>query len=149
MRIFLTMPSIKPPMKRKGIFATTTALVFLLSVFSGIIRADIAPERPFLHPLFSDHAVLQRGMKVPVWGWTLPGEQVTVSFAGQTKKTKADADGKWMVRLDSMKASANPQVLTVASASHFASISDVLVGDVWLCSGQSNMEMGMGADNAT
>src|SRR5258708_21841862 len=134
MRIFQTMPSIKPPMKRKGIFATTTALVFLLSVFSGIIRADIAPERPFLHPLFSDHAVLQRGMKVPVWGWTQPGEQVTVSFAGQTKKTTADADGKWLVRLDSMKASANPEGLTVASPSHFASRSECIGGGAWLCS---------------
>ncbi len=136
-------------MKRKGIFTVITALALWLSVFTAITQAETTPDRPFLHPLFSDHAVLQRGMKVPVWGWTQPGEEVTVSFAGQTKKAKADADGKWMVRLDSMKASASPQVLSVTSASHQASINDILVGDVWLCSGQSNMEMGMGADNAT
>lgn len=109
------------------------------------------PELPFVHPLFSDHVVLQRNTKVPVWGWTIPGTRVTVKFAEQTKEAVAGTDGRWLVRLDSMPACAEPRVMTVTAGEDLRSvtISDVLVGDVWLCSGQSNMEMGIGACNAT
>jgi sialate O-acetylesterase len=103
--------------------------------------------RPLLHPLFCDHMVLQREAKAPVWGWASPGTKVTVTFAGQSKSAVAKADGKWMVHLNPMKASKESRSLTVTSANGgaTATVRDVLVGDVWLCSGQSNMEMGIGA----
>lgn len=90
---------------------------------------------------FSDHMVLQREMAVPVWGTAAPGEKVTVAFAGQTVSATAGADGKWMVKLDSLKASAEGRNL-VASAGNSVTVSDVLVGEVWLGSGQSNMVVG-------
>ncbi len=105
-------------------------------------------DRPLLHPLFCDHLVLQRGVKAPIWGWAQPGTRVTVTFAGQTQTAAAQPDGKWMVRLRPMQASSEPRTLTVsATGGPSVLIQDVLVGDVWLCSGQSNMEMGIGACN--
>src|SRR5690349_1256055 len=62
--------------------------------------------------LFSDHLVLQSGKPVPVWGWASPGEEVTVTVAGQSKSAKTGADGKWMVKLDALKASSEPTTLT-------------------------------------
>ncbi len=85
--------------------------------------------------LFTDHMVLQRDQAVPIWGWAKPGEEVTVEFAAQKKSARADVDGKWMLKLDPLKADAEPRELKVGSLA----IRDVLVGDVWLCSGQSNM----------
>src|SRR5579862_7120051 len=113
--------------------------------------AESTPALPFLHPLFSDHVVLQRGVKVPVWGWSTPGTKVTVTFSGQTRTAVAQPDGKWMVLLSAMPVSAEPRTLTVSSTAdnQNVTVQDVLVGDVWLCSGQSNMEMGIGACNAT
>jgi len=90
-----------------------------------------------LPPVLSSHMVLQRGMKVPVWGTAAPGEKVTVKFRDQEKSTTADAQGKWRVSLDSLK-EGGPDVLTVA-ASNTLKLEDVLVGEVWLGSGQSNM----------
>ena len=92
-----------------------------------------------LAAMFADHMVMQREQVAPVWGWADPGEDVTVSFGGQKKTAKADADGKWMVKLDPFQASAEPRELKVGSVV----IHDVLVGDVWLCSGQSNMHFQM------
>lgn len=92
-----------------------------------------------LSSIFTDHMVLQRDMPVPVWGKAAVGEEVTVEFAGQKKSTKADANGKWMLKLDAMPASAQPQVLEAGAAT----VQDVLVGEVWLASGQSNMEWEM------
>jgi len=92
-----------------------------------------------LPALFSDHAVLQQGVSVPVWGWADPGEDVTVSIAGQTKSVKAGADGTWRVTLDALKAG-DVLTLTVKGKNALA-VQDVLVGEVWLGSGQSNMAM--------
>ena len=78
-------------------------------------------------------------MAVPVWGWAEVGEEVTVSFAGQTKKTTAGDDGKWMIKLDSLKANAKGSTLTI-SGNNKINLDNVLVGEVWICSGQSNME---------
>jgi sialate O-acetylesterase len=95
--------------------------------------------------VFSDHMVLQRDQAVPVWGRAVPGDEVVVSFAGQTKTAQADAAGKWMVKLDPLKASAEGRELVALSKTgkRQSGISDVLVGDVWLCSGQSNMHFQM------
>jgi sialate O-acetylesterase len=91
-----------------------------------------------LPAIFGSHMVLQREMKVPVWGAADPGEQVTVSFAGQTKTTAAGKDGKWNVTLAPMPASGDGRTLTVAGTNK-VQFDDVLVGEVWICSGQSNM----------
>ena len=95
--------------------------------------------------LFTDHTVLQRGVPVPVWGSAEPGDDITVAFAGQVKTAKADADGGWMVKLDPLKESSESRELTAkaSSGTQVAAVSDVLVGDVWLCSGQSNMHFQM------
>lgn len=96
-----------------------------------------------LAAVFSAHAVLQQDMPVPIWGWADPGATVKVSFAGQSKSAAADGGGRWQVVLDPMPATAEPRPLTVASAvpgDGPVTIPDVLVGEVWLCSGQSNMQ---------
>jgi len=90
-----------------------------------------------LAPLFTDHAVLQRDMPVPIWGWAEPGEEVTVTLAGQEKTAKADNEGHWKVRLEKMPAG-GPHELKVADGSSIQ-LADILVGEVWLASGQSNM----------
>jgi sialate O-acetylesterase len=94
--------------------------------------------------VFGDHMVLQAGMAVPVWGWGKPGENITVTFAGQSKQATASADaGRWEVRLDPLKVSAEPAELSIAG-SETVVFKDVLVGEVWLCSGQSNMQKPVG-----
>jgi sialate O-acetylesterase len=87
--------------------------------------------------------VLQRDAAAPIWGSATPGEQVTVAFAGQTKTATADAKGHWMVKLDPLPVSAEPRTMTITSSINHKplTISDVLVGEVWLGSGQSNMDM--------
>lgn len=89
--------------------------------------------------IFSDHVVLQRQQPIPVWGWAKPGERVTVALAGQNLTAKADAGGKWLVRFAALEAG-GPHQLTASAKSGKAQLADVLIGDVWLCSGQSNME---------
>ncbi|QEC65860.1 sialate O-acetylesterase [Panacibacter ginsenosidivorans] len=91
-----------------------------------------------LPKLFTDHMVLQRGKQIPVWGWANVNEKITVQFNTQTKTTKAGKDGKWMLQLDAENAG-GPFVLTITGKNSIT-INDVLVGEVWICSGQSNME---------
>ncbi len=93
--------------------------------------------------VFGDHMVLQRDKPAPVWGTAEPGETVTVSFAGQKKTATAGTDGKWQVVLDPLEVNAKPQTLTVAGK-RTETIEDVLVGDVWIFSGQSNMGRNVG-----
>ena len=97
-----------------------------------------------VNAIFGDHMVLQREMNVPIWGTAGAGDKITVSFAGQTVTAAADADGKWVAKLSPMKASAQSRALIVNGGSRLE-IQDVLVGDVWVCSGQSNMELSAGA----
>lgn len=128
----------------KPIFLPALASLAMLAVVSQMHAEE---TMPLVHPLFANHAVLQRDAKVPVWGWTEPGGRIIVRFAGQQKDAVADKDGKWKVVLDPMPASKEGRTLEVRSdGSHRESrIEDVLVGDVWICSGQSNMEMGIAA----
>ncbi len=97
-----------------------------------------------LPKIFGDHMVLQRGMADPVWGEGTPGEKVTVSFAGQDRTATTGTDGQWMVKLAPMQASSEARTMTVAAISGTATYTDVLVGEVWVCSGQSNMEKPLG-----
>jgi sialate O-acetylesterase len=92
--------------------------------------------------MFSDHMVLQRGLAAPVWGTAEVGEEVTVSIAGQSHTAKADAEGKWSVKLKPLKVG-GPHVLSI-KGSNAIELKDVLVGDVWIGSGQSNMAGGVG-----
>ncbi len=89
--------------------------------------------------VLGDHMVLQRNKPAPVWGTAEAGEKITVSFADQTKTAIADKSGQWMVRLDPLAASTTPRELTIKGASETVTIKDVLVGDVWIAGGQSNM----------
>ncbi|MEI6234193.1 MAG: sialate O-acetylesterase [Planctomycetota bacterium] len=99
-----------------------------------------------LPSLFSDHMVLQQDVPVPVWGWAVADEEVSVTINGQTKSVKAGADGKWSLKLDALKAG-EPTTLVV-KGKNTLTINDVLIGEVWLCSGQSNMGFHVsGADN--
>ena len=100
-----------------------------------------------LPAIFSQHMVLQGDAVVPVWGWADPGEAVTVSIAGLTETVTADTEGKWMVRLDK-PTGREPLTLTV-KGKNTLTVEDVLIGEVWLASGQSNMQMGVnGVTNA-
>ncbi len=114
------------------------AFLWPLALAANLSAADLK-----LAALFSDHMVIQREKAVPVWGWADPGEKITVTFGDQTKTATADATGKWLVRLDSMPASAEARELVVTSSQPGGKITvvDVLVGEVWLGSGQSNMAL--------
>jgi sialate O-acetylesterase len=91
--------------------------------------------------VFSDDMVLQRDMPIVVWGWADPKEKVTVEIGGEKKEAKPNERGEWIAMLPSMKAG-GPHVLTVSGANKLA-FTNVLIGEVWVCSGQSNMEMGL------
>jgi sialate O-acetylesterase len=108
-------------------------LSFCFAIFANFTRADFQ-----LPALFSDNMVLQRNVSVPVWGWADDGEVITVAFRGQ-KVTTTTQNGKWSVRLRRLKAG-GPDTLTVSSPAHAVEFKNVMVGEVWLASGQSNME---------
>lgn len=121
---------------KRIVHATAFAFAAALAVLAASAPARAAVTLP---DVLSDSMVLQRGVRVPVWGRAEPGEAVTVSFGGQTKRATAGADGRWRVWLDPLRANATPQVLTVAGSNRIE-LKDVLVGEVWLVSGQSNMQ---------
>ncbi|MDD2710933.1 MAG: sialate O-acetylesterase [Verrucomicrobiae bacterium] len=91
-----------------------------------------------LPSIFSDHMVLQQGRPVPVWGWAGPGEKITVTFAGQTVRATAARNGRWQAMLFPLKAG-GPFDMTITGINAIT-LHNVLVGEVWICSGQSNME---------
>lgn len=113
---------------------TLLAVAILMLVPAAICRADIA-----LPDVIGEAMVLQRDTAVPIWGKADPGEVITVRFAGQAKKTTADKDGKWRVNLDPMRANATPATMTI-SGKHTIELKNILVGEVWLVAGQSNMQ---------
>ena len=116
-----------------------TVLWLGLALLSMAVAVSVARAEVKLPNVFGHHMVLQRDKPVTVWGFAKPGEKVAISIAGQTKTATADARGDWSVRLDAMEAG-GPHELTVRAANTLK-IEDVLVGEVWLCSGQSNMAM--------
>ncbi|QOY96605.1 sialate O-acetylesterase [Massilia sp. UMI-21] len=97
-----------------------------------------------LPAILSDHMVLQRAARVPVWGWAAPDEAVTVRFGSQSRSTRAGPDGRWRVDLDLSGATQAPGLLAVRGEANELVVNDVLVGEVWLASGQSNMEKPLG-----
>lgn len=117
----------------------------LMAVLATIISLPTQAQedpKPFLHPLFTNNMVLQREAKAPIWGWATPGQDVTVNFQGKSVRGTAGSDGKWLVKIGPFKAG-GPYPLTV-SGPQTVTLENVMLGDVWLCSGQSNMEMGVG-----
>ena len=117
-------------------------LALLLSLGWLIASASHAAELTLPH-FFSDHMVLQRERQVSIWGSALPNAQVSVSFKGKTVRVKAGADGEWKTRIQSGSADGQGATLAIASGSETVAIQDVLVGEVWFASGQSNMVFSM------
>ena len=103
------------------------------------LAVTVAAGAVRLPDLFDDNMVLQRGRPIPVWGVAEPGEQVTVTLAGQQAVVQADAGGKWLVRLPAM-AAGGPYELKAYGTNSGETLTNVAVGEVWVCSGQSNME---------
>ena len=97
-----------------------------------------------LPSVIGDNMVLQQDQPAPVWGWAKPGERVIVRFAGQERASTADATGRWQVKLDSLRASATPAGMVIAGDGKVV-LTNILVGEVWFCSGQSNMEKPIGS----
>ena len=108
--------------------------LLLAPLGSTAIRADVA-----LNNLFTDHMVLQQGIQNKIWGKADPGEEISVSIAGQSHTTVAKKDGSWSVQLDSIIEYGGPHTLTV-EGNNTQRFEDVLIGEVWVCSGQSNMQ---------
>lgn len=115
-------------------------LVILVSSLTALalslpaVRADVV-----LSSIISNGMVLQRGVKAPVWGWADAGEEVTVEFGGQLKKAMPGPDRKWMVELDPLEASATPRGMSISGKNKIL-LENILVGEVWIASGQSNMD---------
>jgi sialate O-acetylesterase len=114
------------PTMKKIVFLSSLVLLFQSS-FSQVK----------LPAMIRDSMILQRDAKINVWGWASKGEKVTVKFNGKTYKTKTDNDGKWMLQLASMKAG-GPYTMDITGKNKLH-LHDILIGDVWFCSGQSNM----------
>ena len=118
----------------RTLLTTSTPLLITLSAV-----ADVK-----LPAIINSQMILQQGKKAPIWGFADKGEKISVSFAGQTQETTANANGKWMVKLDPLKVSAQPQVMII-KGNNTITLDDVLVGEVWIASGQSNMEFSIAA----
>ena len=137
-------------------FRTASASIGLALLLGLLLHAGAAAAPPIaggratggvsVAAMFSDHAVLQRDRPVPIWGRATAGETVTVSFGGNDFTAVTGPDGTWKTRLDPMPASAEPRDLVVrVEGGELLRLTDILVGDVWLCSGQSNMGVNVAA----
>ena len=111
----------------------------VLGAVCALIGAGSAWSEVDLPSIFGDHMVLQQGQAIPVWGTAAPGEKVMVRLGKRQAKTAADADGQWMVKLRALK-TGKTRKLTVSGESNKIAFDDVLLGEVWVCSGQSNMQ---------
>lgn len=116
-----------------------TSMALLMLLLPALSMAHVR-----LPAIISDHMVLQRAERVPVWGWGAPQEQVTVQIDGRTRRTRAAGDGSWRVDFDLSGAGPGATLLAVRGASNEIVVNDVLVGEVWLASGQSNMQKPLG-----
>jgi len=116
------------------------AIAAATQLFPGTSQAELK-----LPAIISDHMVLQQKQANPIWGWDTPGTEVTVTLGSETLKATAGDDGKWTVKLAPLPASAKPATLVIDGSSR-REISDVLIGEVWMCSGQSNMGFTLGGD---
>lgn len=113
----------------KRIFILTFSFLFSVATFSQLHTANI----------FTSHMVLQRDKTVPVWGWAKKNEKIMVQFNGQTASAKANGEGKWMLNLKPIPAG-GPYDMNITTKKESVVLTDIMVGEVWICSGQSNME---------
>lgn len=120
------------PMKTKNL----PLLILLVCICTGLSRAEVR-----LPKLVSDGMVLQRNIPLNIWGWADPGEQITLTFRDKTISAVPDQTGKWRITLPAQKAG-GPYTMTIAGTNTMT-VNDILIGDVWVCSGQSNMELNM------
>ena len=127
-------------MRMAKVFRTVALAAALFASGAGLPPARAGVRLP---KVFASHMVLQQEMPLAIWGWALPNETVTVTLASATAQAQANERGEWKVTLPAMKAG-GPFTLK-ATGSSSAEFEDVMIGEVWLCSGQSNMEMGIGA----
>ena len=127
----------KTPRPSSRRLAATLGALLLAAALAPALSAAVV-----LHPLFGDHAVIQSGDNVPVWGSADEGEKVTVRFAGQ-EASAVTTQGRWEVRFNGLKASPAAVELVATGKANTAKSTDVLVGEVWLCAGQSNMDFGV------
>ena len=124
-------------MSLRGIFSMK--FMVFLAIFASFLPHSGAVSLP---RLFCDKMVMQRDTRVPVWGWGTPGELISVQIAGNTVQVTADSHGDWKVMLEPVPAG-GPYELVI-SGKNTISVKDVLFGEVWLCSGQSNMQWSVG-----
>jgi sialate O-acetylesterase len=116
--------------------------LLILVAFAAVARAEIK-----LPSIISDNMVLQAGATAPIWGWAKPGEQITVRLADQTAQAKAGDDGRWQVELKDLKPGDAMEMTIEDAAGDKKTIKNILVGEVWICSGQSNMQMSVNDSN--
>ncbi len=126
------------PFKSTISFSITWCLIILIGGCGVKTKSQLSTAR-----IFTDHMVLQRNQKVTVWGWTKPNATVKVKFNGQELSTKADGIGNWKAVLKPMKAG-GPYVMYISSGKDLIKYKDVMMGEVWLCAGQSNMQFPLG-----
>ncbi len=126
---------------RKAILSTTI-VALLLDATVGHRLLAVEPQPAFrMACIFTDHMVLQRDQPLPVWGWAAPGRAVTVEVGPHSARTRTNAEGRWRLTLPSLESGKGPLTMTVKAGDETIRLTDILVGEVWLCSGQSNMEM--------
>ena len=121
---------------------STGLIIFVLSVG----QVETASAEVTVHTLFSDHAVLQQGIPVPVWGTASPGEELTVEFNNQSHWAMADDSGNWMIHLDSMDASSESHTMVITGDNNVINRAGIQIGEVWIGSGQSNMQRPLSDD---
>jgi len=147
-RLFFTIQTMNPKNTLQSLIRIPFLAAVVVAGMIGSISLSAAPDEAAaaapaieLGAPFADHAVLQRKMPVPVWGWSKAGTQVTVEFAGQKKSATAGENGKWSLELDPLEASAEPREMKISESSgKVHTLKDLLVGEVWMASGQSNMQ---------
>ena len=113
-----------------------SCLLFLLTT-----HVAVADPTPLLHSLFQDHVVLQRDQPIRVWGRATAGDRIEVSLAGASQTARADASGRWSLSLPALAAGGPYSMSARGGSGATQTVQDILIGDVWLCSGQSNMEL--------
>ena len=112
----------------------TILLLLAFSLVAVSVRANVV-----LPDVISSGMVLQQGKRIPIWGKADPGEAITLTFNKRSKQTTADKDGKWLVRLDPLRANSTPAEMTIEGRNKLQ-LNDILIGEVWLVAGQSNMQ---------
>ena len=119
-----------------------TTIPFCITLLASLCTFTLSHAAVRLPGFFSDHMVLQQESEIPVWGWCDPGEDISVTLGKAEATTTGDSSGTWRITLPAMMAQTAPLTLRV-EGTNTIEINDILIGEVWLCSGQSNMELSL------